>query len=140
MIKVIGIDRRGVSMNNSTMLQEVFTEYGLKPSSFMKDVGCTLSTIGDWTHGRTRAREEIFQAIEKRGKILQAVNLKKQDFDTVCEQFGIKKSTIAERLGISKQALHDQQSRGIPDDRLEKIEAIIREIGKELVKLARKAL
>lgn len=140
MTKVIGIDRRSVSMNNSTMLEEVFTEYGLRPGSFTQELNTAPSTIGGWMKGRSKPNEKIFLAIEKRGKILSSISLKKNDFDTVCERFGIKKSTIAERLGISRQALHDQQSRGIPDDRLKKIEEIIRELGRDLVKLARRAL
>lgn len=134
------LDGRVTTLENVRMLQEVFNEYGLKPSSFEKDVGVTRSCIGHWASGRAPASDDIFKAIEKRGKILSSINLRKNDFDTVCERFGIKKSIIAERLGISKQALHDQQSRGIPDDRLKKIESIIREIGQELVKLAKKAL
>lgn len=121
------------------LLQEAFDDCGLTVQSFKRDMGFAHSTICGWAAGTSRANPKIFNIMEKRGKFLSTVTLARHDLDWVCETFGIKEAVIAEKLGISKQALHKQKAQGFPPQRRKEIEKILQGIGRRLMTLAKKA-
>ena len=139
-MRPVNVDRHsGEGKNNAMLLQDAFENCGLKVRSFASPLNCDESTISGWLGGYTRANPRIFNLIEKRGKFLSKVNLSRHDYEWVCQEFGIKHTLIADRLGISQQALQKQRARGLPPERLRDIEKILRNIGQRLLVIARQA-
>ena len=134
------------------MILERVSKNGVSLASFAEAARCNRNTLSRWKNGRRKqgaieAAPRLTKLIARRGEALLNVSLDKNRLDTICERYGISQLYIASQMwnyvddkkGISKQAYHKAKLKGFTPERKREIEQILRNIGKELLQLSKRA-
>lgn len=79
--------------------------------------------------------ELLIRILKSKAKLLKAYHPSKHSLEYVCDEGCLKQSSIAKKLGISRQALNKslQNPRA---DRLKAVKNILKEVGKQVENLA----
>ena len=136
----VSVAARGNRVNYGVMALEIAKEEcGISYAHLCREVGLSSMYITKRNERNATPPPAIVDALARRGKFLSRVNLRRHDFDWICEEFGVKQAAVAREMGISPQALNESKLNGWSEQRRDEVEQTLRSFGRQLLKVTERA-
>ena len=125
------------SMSQQNALSKVFLKHGVRKKFIAESIGVNLDTFYNYERRGfpVETANKLEQVIQELGKTLQEFN-EYPDIEWLTVNCGVKKTTSASLMGLSRQALYmfEASGDGIPEAHLVRALRALKEMGAQLAK------